>query len=60
MNICKMFNIHWYNLNELLKKVMEYIYDVYKFFKKKLYPRMWRRFCIEVGVTHKDVTFNNL
>lgn len=29
MNICKMLNIHRDNLNELLKKVMEYIYDVY-------------------------------
>ncbi len=34
MNICKMLNIHQYNLDELLKKVMEYIYDVYKKLKK--------------------------
>jgi hypothetical protein len=39
MNICKMFNIHRYNLNELLKKVMEYIYDVYTKEKKNNYTQ---------------------
>jgi hypothetical protein len=34
-----MFNIHQYNLNDLLKKVMEYIYDVYKKEKKTIIPK---------------------